>query len=294
MSKFKIGFIGTGVMGGGMAANILKGGYELAVYNRTQQKALPLIKSGAIWKPSVADIAAFADIVITMVSYPKDVEDIYFGPDGILENMRPGSYVVDMTTSSPKLAVKIYEAAKEKGLFALDAPVSGGDVGARNGKLCIMAGGDESVFNALLPVFSQMGKNIVLQGGPGAGQQTKMCNQICIAANIMGVCESLSYAKDAGLDCEKVLGTLESGGAASWQLSAYAPRIFKGDYKPGFYIKHFVKDMRIALEEAASMGLRMPALSLSKSLFDTLMSENMGELGTQALYSLYSKKDLKK
>ncbi|MDR3644783.1 MAG: NAD(P)-dependent oxidoreductase [Clostridia bacterium] len=289
MSKPKIGFIGTGVMGKGMASNLLKGRYELSVYNRTQQKALPLIENGALWKPSIALLTAWADIVITIVSYPKDVEEVYFSPDGILNNARPGSFVVDMTTSSPKLAIKIYEAAKEKGVFALDAPVSGGDVGARNGTLCIMAGGDEDAFEALMPVFSILGKSAILQGSAGAGQQTKMCNQICIAANIMGVCESLAYAKSAGLDEAKVLETLGAGGAASWQLSAYAPRILKGDYEPGFYIKHFVKDMRIALEESESMELQMPALKLSKSLYDRLMSEDMGELGTQALYKLYTK-----
>lgn len=288
MSKFKIGFIGTGVMGGGMAANLLKGGYELSIYNRTREKARALLDGGAVWKPTIAAVAAASDVVITMVSYPKDVESIYFGADGILENVKAGAYVVDMTTSSPSLAKKIYEAAKAKGVSAMDAPVSGGDVGARDGKLCIMAGGDAETFEALRPVFSLMGKSAMLQGGPGAGQQTKMCNQICIASNIMGVCESLLYAKNAGLDGEKVLETLMSGGAASWQLGAYAPRIFKGDYAPGFYIKHFVKDMRIALEEAAKMGIDTPALGLSKSLFDKLMDGGQGDLGTQALYKLYS------
>ncbi len=289
MPNLKIGFVGTGVMGGGMAANLIKGGYELAVYNRTKEKTDRLVEMGAQYKPSVAEIAAWADVVITIVSYPKDVENIYFGADGILENARSSSYVVDMTTSSPSLAVKIYEAAKQKGVFAMDAPVSGGDIGARNGTLCIMAGGDESTFDAVMPIFSLMGKSIVLQGGAGAGQQTKMCNQICIATNIMGVCESIAYAEKSGLDKTKVLKTLESGGAASWQLSAYAPRIFKGDFEPGFYIKHFVKDMRIALEEAEAMNLELPALGLSKSMFDKLMEEDKGELGTQALYQSYNK-----
>lgn len=289
MAKQKVGFIGIGVMGGGMAANILKGGYELAVYNRTKAKAQKLIDAGALWKTSVAEIASWADVVITIVSYPKDVEAVYFGADGILENAKKGTCVVDMTTSSPSLAIKISEAAAAKGIHAMDAPVSGGDIGAKNGTLCIMAGGDEETFEKLTPIFSLMGKSIMLQGGPGAGQQTKMCNQICIAANIMGVCESMSYAQKAGLDREKVLKTLEAGGAASWQLSAYAPRIFKGDDAPGFYIKHFVKDMRIALEEAARMGLDLAALGLSKSQFDKLMDEGKGDLGTQALYHLYTK-----
>lgn len=283
----KIGFIGTGVMGGGMAANLLKNGYPLAVYNRTKAKAAPLLENGALWMDSPAALAAWADVVITIVSFPKDVEAVYFGPEGILAHIRPGCFTVDMTTSSPALAKKIYAAAGEKGVCALDAPVSGGDVGARAGTLCIMAGGDEEAFRTLLPIFETMGKSVVLEGGPGAGQQCKMCNQICIAANIMGVCESLAYAKAAGLDREKVLRILEAGGAASWQLGAYAPRIFKGDYTPGFYVKHIVKDMRIALEESAAMGLDLPALELAKSQFDRLVENGMENEGTQALYKLY-------
>ena len=289
MQKMKIGFIGTGVMGGSMAANLLKNGYEVAVFNRTKAKARTLLDRGARWEPTVAAAAAQADVVITMVSYPKDVEAIYFGPGGILENARPGTYVVDMTTSSPDLAKTIDREAKEKQLHALDAPVSGGDTGARNGTLCIMVGGEEAAFRTLAPVFSAMGKEVVFQGEAGAGQECKMCNQIAIASNIMGVCEALAYAGHAGLDREKVLHILESGGAASWQLSAYAPRIFKGDYAPGFYVKHFVKDMRIALEEADAMGLNLPALRLSKSLFDQLMSAHEENAGTQALYKLYDK-----
>lgn len=283
-----IGLIGTGVMGSGMGSNLLKAGYKLLVYNRTAEKTAALVEQGAVLKASVAELASSADIVITMVGLPKDVEEIYFGSDGILDNMKSGSFAVDMTTSSPKLAKKIYDAAKEKNIRALDAPVSGGDIGARDGTLSIMVGGDEDAYKELLPVFSAMGKNIVLQGGAGAGQQTKMCNQICIAANIMGVCEMLSYAEKSGLDRNKVLKTLQGGGAASWQLSAYTPRILKEDYTPGFYIKHFVKDMRIALEEADSMNLDLPALNLSDSLFEKLMDQDLGNLGTQALYQLYS------
>lgn len=293
MAKLKIGFIGTGVMGGGMAGNLLKNGYELAVYNRTKAKAQPLLDSGALWKSTVAEVAAWADAVITIVSYPKDVEAVYFEPDGILRHARPGAYVIDMTTSSPDLAKKIYTAAKEKGISALDAPVSGGDVGAKNGTLCIMVGGDEAAFQTLQPVFSAMGKQIVLQGGAGAGQECKMCNQIAIASTIMGVCEAIAYAKQSGLDRKKMLQILQSGGAASWQLGAYAPRIFKGDYAPGFYIKHFVKDMRIALEEADAMHLELPALRLSKSLFDKLMKEGKSDEGTQALYKEYDPSEAK-
>lgn len=287
MEKYKIGFVGTGVMGSGMVANLLKGGCEVAVYNRTKEKAQPLVEKGATWMPSVAELAAASDIIITIVGYPKDVESVYFGPDGILENAHAGSYIIDMTTSSPKLAQKIYQGAKEKGIYALDAPVSGGDVGAKNGTLCIMVGGDEEAFNKLLPVFSMMGTTVMLEGKAGLGQQCKMCNQICIATNLIGVCESLIYAKNAGLDREKVLKILEAGGAASWQLSAYTPRIFKGDFNPGFYVKHLLKDIRIALDEAKSAGLNLPALTLAEERFNKLSQENMDELGTHALYKLY-------
>lgn len=286
-SEIKVGFIGTGVMGAAMASHILDGGYKLSVYNRTKEKALALINKGAIWKASVAELAKDSDIVITIVGYPKDVEEVYLGENGIINNIKKGGYVIDMTTSKPSLAKKIYEAAKEKEIFALDAPVSGGDVGAAEGTLSIMIGGDREAFENLKPIFELMGKNIVLQGGAGAGQHTKMCNQIAIASNIMGVCEALVYAKKSGLDPETVLKSIGAGGAASWQLSAYAPRILKGDFAPGFYIKHFVKDMKIALEEADVMGLDTPALSLSKKLYDKLIEQGKEDLGTQALYELY-------
>ncbi|MFT8313477.1 MAG: NAD(P)-dependent oxidoreductase [Clostridium sp.] len=286
-SDIKVGFIGTGVMGAAMASHILDGGYKLSVYNRTKEKALALINKGAIWKTSVAELAKDSDIVITIVGYPKDVEEVYLGENGIINNIKKGGYVIDMTTSKPSLAKKIYEAAKEKEIFALDAPVSGGDVGAAEGTLSIMIGGDREAFENLKPIFELMGKNIVLQGGAGAGQHTKMCNQIAIASNIMGVCEALVYAKKSGLDPETVLKSIGAGGAASWQLSAYAPRILKGDFAPGFYIKHFVKDMKIALEEADAMGLDTPALSLSKKLYDKLIEQGKEDLGTQALYELY-------
>ena len=286
-SDIKVGFIGTGVMGSAMASHILEGGYKLSVYNRTKEKALALINKGAIWKDSVAQLAKDSNIVITIVGYPKDVEEVYLGENGIINNIKKGSYVIDMTTSKPSLAKKIYETAKQKGIFALDAPVSGGDVGAAEGTLSIMVGGDKEAFQNLKPIFELMGKNIVLQGGAGAGQHTKMCNQIAIASNIMGVCEALAYAKESGLDPETVLKSIGAGGAASWQLSAYAPRIFKGDFAPGFYIKHFVKDMKIALEEAAAMDLDTPALRLSKKLYDKLIEQGKQDLGTQALYELY-------
>ncbi|MDF2502735.1 NAD(P)-dependent oxidoreductase [Clostridium sp.] len=286
-SDAKIGFVGTGVMGAAMASHILEGGYKLSVYNRTKEKASALLNKGATWKDSVADLAKDSDIVISIVGYPKDVEEVYLGEDGIVNNIKQGGYVIDMTTSKPSLAKKIYEAAKIKNIFALDAPVSGGDVGAAEGTLSIMVGGDKEAFENLKPIFGLMGKNIVLQGNTGAGQHTKMCNQIAIASTIMGVCEALSYAKKSCLDAETVLKSIGAGGAASWQLSAYAPRILKGDFAPGFYIKHFVKDMKIALEEAAEMGLDTPALSLSKKLYDKLIEQGKEDLGTQALYELY-------
>lgn len=288
MNKLKkIGFIGTGVMGSSMACNILKGGFPVAVYNRTKEKAAPVLNNGAIWKDSAAEITQWADIIITMVGYPKDVEEVYFGGNGILNNAGAGKYLIDMTTSKPSLAQKIFTAAKEKGLYAMDAPVSGGDIGAKNAALTIMAGGEEKAFNDLLPVFELMGSNVTLLGGAGLGQHTKMCNQIAIAANIMGACESLIYAAKAGLNPQKVLECISKGAAASWQLAGLGPKMINGDYTPGFYIKHFQKDLAIALEEAEAMKLSTPALKLAKSLYDILVQDGQENLGTQALFGLY-------
>ncbi|AEE90774.1 putative beta-hydroxyacid dehydrogenase [Tepidanaerobacter acetatoxydans Re1] len=282
-----IGFIGTGVMGRSMATNLLKSDYKVMVYNRTKAKAEELIKQGAIWKDTVAEIAGEANVIITMVGYPKDVEEVYFGESGIIQNAKAGSYLIDMTTSSPKLAQKIYEAAKAKGLHALDAPVSGGDVGAREAKLSIMVGGESAAFEAVRPIFEAMGKNIVLQGGSGAGQYTKMCNQIAIASNMIGVCEAMAYAKKAGLNPQNVLKSIESGAAGSWSLSNLAPRMLSGDFEPGFYIKHFIKDMRIALESAKEMGLKTPGLELALSLYEELAQKGEENSGTQALFKYY-------
>ena len=284
-----IGFIGTGVMGNSMASNLLAGGYNLLVYNRTRSKADNLVKNGARWKNSVEELSRESDIVISIVGYPKDVEETYLGENGVVNNAKRGSTIIDMTTSKPSLAKKIYEEAKKKGLYSLDAPVSGGDVGAKNGTLSIMVGGDRNVFEKVKPIFELMGKNIVLQGPAGSGQHTKMCNQIAIAANMMGVCEAMAYAKKSGLDPETVLKSIEVGGASSWSLSNLAPRMIKGDFKPGFYVKHFIKDMNIALDEAKNMNLETPALKLSKSLYDELLSENKGDCGTQVLYKLLDK-----
>lgn len=282
-----IGFIGTGVMGKSMAKNLIKAGYEILVYNRTKPKAQELIELGAAWKNSPAEIAKEADVVITMVGYPKDVRELYLGEGRVIENAKKGSYLIDMTTSSPKLAVEIYKEAKARGLYALDAPVSGGDVGAREATLSIMVGGDREAFEEVKPIFEAMGKNIVLQGKAGAGQHTKMSNQIAIASNMMGVCEAMAYAKKAGLDPKLVLKSIESGAAGSWSLSNLAPRMLDGDFRPGFYIKHFIKDMKIALESAEEMGLKTPGLKLALSLYEELAEKGEENSGTQALFKYY-------
>ncbi|MDI3533645.1 MAG: 3-hydroxyisobutyrate dehydrogenase [Thermosediminibacterales bacterium] len=282
-----IGFIGTGVMGRGMAANLIKAGYNVLVYNRTKSKAEELIKLGAEWEDSVADIAKKANVVITIVGYPKDVEEVYLGENGIIKNAKPGTYLIDMTTSKPSLAKKIYEKTLAKKMYSLDAPVSGGDIGAREGKLSIMVGGDAEAFEKVKPILEVMGKNIVLQGKAGAGQHTKMCNQIAIASNMIGVCEAIAYAKKAGLDPSTVLKSIESGAAGSWSLSNLAPRIIKGDFAPGFYVKHFIKDMTIALEAAKEMGLMTPGLELAKSLYEKLAAKGEENSGTQALFKLF-------
>lgn len=284
-----VGFIGTGVMGRSMANNILNGGYKLLVNNRTKESADILVEKGAVWKDSIADLAKEADVIITIVGYPNDVENIYFREDGILNNCKKGTIVIDMTTSKPSLAQRIFNEAKVKGIFALDAPVSGGDIGARDGKLTIMVGGEKEVFERVSPLFKLMGTSVNLLGEAGAGQHTKMSNQIAIASNMMGVCEAMVYAKRAGLDPEKVLMTIGGGAAASWSLSNLAPRMIKGDFEPGFYVKHFVKDMKIALEEAEDMGLKLIGLELAKSLYDELVEDKKENKGTQVLYELLDK-----
>jgi 3-hydroxyisobutyrate dehydrogenase len=283
----RIGFIGTGVMGKGMAAHLLKAGYEVAVYSRTKAKAADLISQGAVWRDTVAEIAACNNLIITMVGYPQDVAEVYMGKEGIIENACPGTYLIDMTTSAPALAREIYDQARAKGMFALDAPVSGGDIGAREGRLTIMVGGDQEVFEAVKPVLSCLGTNIILQGGAGAGQNTKMCNQIVVASTMIGVVEALVYAEKAGLDPLSVLGSIESGAAGSWSLSNYVPRILAGNFAPGFYIKHFIKDMAIALSAAQDIGLKTPGLALAKSLYEKIAELGEENSGIQALYKLY-------
>lgn len=284
--EVQVGFIGTGVMGKSMAHHLLQAGYNVFVYNRTKEKAQSLLSEGAVWCDTVADVAKKADVIITIIGYPKDVEEVYLGKEGLIEYAKQGAYVIDMTTSSPLLAQTIYEKAKEKGIHALDAPVSGGDIGAKNGTLSIMVGGDEADFEQMLPLFKVMGKNIVYQGKAGSGQHTKMCNQISFAAGMISVAESMAYAKKAGLDQEKVLESITKGAAASWTLSNLAPRMIKGDFEPGFYIKHFLKDIRIALEVAETMKLEMPGLTLVKEMYEQLVEQGEENSGTQAIYKL--------
>lgn len=284
----KIGFIGAGVMGKSMAANLQNAGYPISVYTRTKEKANELVHNGATWKSSIAELAQTTDVIITMVGYPSDVEEVYFGENGILENAKAGSYVVDMTTSKPALAVEIYRKAREKNISAMDAPVSGGDVGARSGTLAIMAGGDQEAFDTVLPLFDIVGENIILQGEAGAGQHTKLANQITIASNMIGVCEAISYARKSGLDPSRVLDSITTGAAGSFSLSKLAPRMLEGDYAPGFYVKHFIKDMTIALESAQEMGLSTPGLSLSLDLYKELAEQGDNDSGTQALIKLFA------
>ena len=288
-AKETVGFIGIGVMGKSMAGHLLAAGYKLRIYTRTKEKARELIDKGAIWCDTPATVANASNVVFTMVGYPADVEEIYFGPAGIIENARPGTYLVDTTTSKPELARRIAEAAAAKGLHALDAPVSGGDLGAKNATLTIMVGGDKEAFKAVKPLLEAMGKTIVLQGGPGAGQHTKMANQIAIAGSLAGTVEALSYARTAGLDPTTVLSSIGAGSAGSWQLNNLGPKMLAGDFAPGFYSKHFLKDLGIALESAKEMKLDLPLLALAERLYQTIKREGLGEKGTQILYSLYEK-----
>jgi len=285
--KTTIGFIGTGVMGASMAGHLIAAGYTVRVYTRTKAKAEPLLARGALWCDTPAELSASSDAVISIVGYPSDVERLYLAEEGVIANGKHGAIVIDMTTSSPSLARRIHAAAAARGMHALDAPVSGGDVGAREARLSIMVGGDRETFEAARPLFECMGKNIVLQGGPGAGQHTKMCNQIAIASGMMGVCEALAYAERAGLDPSTVLSSIESGAAGSWSLSNLGPRIIGGNFEPGFYVKHFIKDMKIALDAAEDMKLDLPGLSLARTLYERLSDKGYEEKGTQSLFKYY-------
>lgn len=288
--KKNIAFIGTGVMGASIVKHLLKAGHEVTVYNRTKSKTDELVELGAKWAETPAKASEGQDIILTMVGYPRDVEEVFTGKDGIFQTAKAGAVAVDMTTSEPSLAKKLFEMGHEKKIHMIDAPVSGGDIGAQNGTLSIMVGGEKEIADQLLPIFELFGANIVYHGAAGAGQHAKMCNQIVIASGMIGVCESMAYGLKAGLSMEDVLKSITSGAAGSWSLSNLAPRMLKGDLEPGFYIKHMVKDMKIAIEEAEKMNLQLPGLTLAKELYDELEKMGYGEKGTQALIQYYKEK----
>jgi 3-hydroxyisobutyrate dehydrogenase len=281
--KTRIGWIGTGVMGRWMCQHAMTKGFGATVYNRSKDKLQPLVEQGAKAAASPKAVAEQSDVVFAIVGFPKDVREVFLGQDGALAGSRPGTVLVDMTTSEPSLAKEIYEAAKAKGVSALDAPVSGGDVGAKNAALSIMIGGDKEAVAAVQPIFEAMGKTIVHQGPAGSGQHTKMVNQILIASTMVSLCEGLLYAQKSGLDVETVLRSVSVGAAGSKCLDIYAPRVLRGDYEPGFYVEHFIKDMGIALAEAERMHLCLPGLALAKQLYEAVRAQGFGRKGTQAL-----------
>jgi 3-hydroxyisobutyrate dehydrogenase len=281
--KTRIGWIGTGVMGASMCGRLIEAGYAATAFNRTPAKVEPLVARGAKAAGSPAEVAANSDVVFSIVGHPRDVREVILGVDGVLTSARPGVVLVDMTTSEPDLARAIAEQARAKAVHALDAPVSGGDVGAREGRLSIMIGGDAEVAEALRPLFEVLGKTIVHQGPAGSGQHAKMVNQILIAGNMVGVCEALLYACKAGLDPETVLRSVSGGAAGSWSLSNLGPRMIAGDFEPGFFVEHFLKDMGIALAESRRMGLALPGLALAEQLYRAVEAQGLGRKGTQAL-----------
>ena len=285
----KIGFIGVGVMGAPMVQNLMKKGHELSVYNRTKEKAAGVVAAGAKWCESAGACAKDQDVVITIVGYPKDVEEVYFAPGGILDSAAPGTVLIDMTTTSPRLSERIYASAKEKGMTALDAPVSGGDVGAQKGTLAIMVGGDREAFDRMQEVFAAMGTNIRYMGGAGCGQHTKMANQIAISGCIAAVCEAIAYAEACGLKPQEMFDAISTGAAGSWQLTNNGQKIIDGNYAPGFYVKHFIKDMNIALEEAKDRDLPLDVLKLVRDKYDELAAAGGGDEGTQALIQVLRK-----
>ncbi len=278
-----VGWIGTGVMGGSMAGHLQDAGHRLFVFNRSPGKAEALVARGARWCETPRQVAENSGVVFSIVGFPSDVEAVYLGANGILEASGGCRIVVDMTTSSPALAVTIHETAAAKGIRALDAPVSGGDVGARSGRLAIMVGGDKMAFEEVCPLFDLVGENIAYMGPAGAGQHTKMCNQVLIAGTMIGVCESLLYAARSGLDPQAVIDIIGKGAAASWSINNLGPRIVAGDYDPGFYVEHFIKDMGVALEEARRMKLALPGLALAHQLYLAVSAQGHARDGTQAL-----------
>jgi 3-hydroxyisobutyrate dehydrogenase len=281
--KTRLGWIGTGVMGTSMCSHLIRRGFAMTVYNRTRERAQPLITLGARWADRPKQVAEASDVVFSIVGFPADVRAVMLGPDGSLAGSRPGMMLVDMTTSDPSLAIVIAQAAAAREVSSIDAPVSGGDVGAKEARLSIMIGGDRQAVEALRPCWEAMGRTIVYQGGPGAGQHTKMVNQVLIASNMIGVCEALLYGYKAGLDLNTVMESVASGAAGSWSLSNLGPRIIGGRFEPGFFVEHFIKDMGIALAEAERMGLSLPGLALANQLYIALRSQGHGRDGTHSL-----------
>lgn len=279
----RVGWIGTGVMGRSMCGHLIDAGFQATVYSRTKSKADDLIGKGAHWADSPKQVAENSDVVFSIVGFPSDVREVLLGESGALAGSKAGNILVDMTTSEPSLAVEIAEAAAAKNVHSVDAPVSGGDVGAREARLSIMIGGDKGVVESLQPCWEAMGKTIVYQGGPGAGQHTKMVNQTLIATGMIGVCEALLYGYKAGLDLETVMQSVSTGAAGSWSLSNLGPRIIDNNFDPGFFVEHFIKDMGIALAEAKRMGLSLPGLALGHQLYLALQAQGHGRDGTHAL-----------
>jgi 3-hydroxyisobutyrate dehydrogenase len=284
MKNKKIGWIGTGLMGNPMAGHLMNAGYQLNVFNRSRKKAENLIAGGALWFETPADLAHHSEIVFTMIGFPKDVEEVYFGEQGIFNVIKKGTILIDMTTTKPSLAADIAKEAEKLGAEFIDAPVSGGQVGAINGTLSIMIGGKKEVVDSVMPLFEAFGKNMAYQGAAGAGQHTKMCNQITVAGTMIGVCEALIYGAKAGLDLNTMLSSISKGAAGCWTLDILAPKIVEGDYSPGFTVDNFVKDLTIALEEAEAMRLSLPGLALVKQLYMSILAMGKGSLGTQSLY----------
>lgn len=281
--KTRIGWIGTGVMGLSMCGHLISRGYSATVFNRTRDRAKPLLDRGARWADTPKAVAQNSDVVFAIVGFPQDVREVFLGANGAVAGAAPGTILIDMTTSEPSLAREIYDAAKARGLASIDAPVSGGDIGAREARLSIMIGGDREAVDRVRPLFECMGKTIVHQGPAGAGQHTKMVNQILIATGMIGVCEALLYGTKAGLDLQTVLESVSGGAAGSWSLSNYAPRMLKGNFDPGFFVEHFIKDMGIALAEAKRMNLSLPGLALAEQLYVALKAQGHGRKGTQSL-----------
>jgi len=284
LSSFRIAWIGTGVMGASMCGHLLAQGAHVTVFNRTRSKAQPLLNAGASWAESPRGAAERSEVVFTMVGFPADVREVYFSAEGVVAGAPAGSVVVDMTTTEPSLAIEIASAAAARDVSALDAPVSGGDVGARNATLAIMAGGSAGAFDRVRPLLEAMGKTIIHEGGPGSGQHTKMCNQIVIAGTMIGVCESLLYGARAGLDLNTMLQSIRGGAAGCWALDNLAPRVLNGNFDPGFMVEHFIKDMGIALDEAARMNLALPGLALVRQLYVAASAQGHARSGTHALY----------